>query len=136
MQLRLQKRRQNPLRWKNSQRLNMLQRIDDYSSKSLCHALRRRISLGKKQRHYRQRLPRPRKPSALRNKTNPKVNGQLRGGFQAWSKEQGLGPCGVGLRGFKSHPPHQRLRIDGAKDRLLPCYRCFSYFTDCGLMIR
>ena len=28
------------------------------------------------------------------------------GGFQAWSKEQGLGPCGEGLRGFKSHPPH------------------------------
>ncbi len=28
------------------------------------------------------------------------------GGLQAWSKEQGLGPCPVGVRGFKSHPPH------------------------------
>ena len=28
------------------------------------------------------------------------------GGLQVWSKEQGLGPCRVGVRGFKSHPPH------------------------------
>ena len=35
------------------------------------------------------------------------------GGFQAWSKEQGLGPCGVGLRGFKSHPPHLYKQIAG-----------------------
>ena len=31
---------------------------------------------------------------------------RCRGGFQAWSKERGLGPRGEGLRGFKSHPPH------------------------------
>ena len=24
-----------------------------------------------------------------------------------WSKEQGLGPCRVGVRGFEPHPPHQ-----------------------------
>jgi DNA polymerase II large subunit len=30
------------------------------------------------------------------------------GGVRVWSKETGLGPVGVGLRGFKSHPPHQR----------------------------
>jgi hypothetical protein len=29
-----------------------------------------------------------------------------RGGFRAWSKEQGLGPCRAGVHGFKSHPPH------------------------------
>jgi hypothetical protein len=28
------------------------------------------------------------------------------GGLPVWSKEQGLGPCRVGVRGFKSHPPH------------------------------
>jgi hypothetical protein len=28
------------------------------------------------------------------------------GGARAWSKGSGLGPDGVGLRGFKSHPPH------------------------------
>jgi hypothetical protein len=28
------------------------------------------------------------------------------GGFRVWSKEQGLGPCRVGVRGFESHPPH------------------------------
>ena len=28
------------------------------------------------------------------------------GGLQVWSKEQGLGPCRAGVRGFKSHPPH------------------------------
>ena len=30
------------------------------------------------------------------------------GGSQAWSKAQGLEPCGIALRGFKSHPPHQK----------------------------
>ena len=29
-----------------------------------------------------------------------------RGGCQARSKAQGSGPCPVGVRGFKSHPPH------------------------------
>ena len=33
----------------------------------------------------------------------------LSGGFRARSKEQGLGPCREGVRGFKSHPPHQKL---------------------------
>jgi hypothetical protein len=28
------------------------------------------------------------------------------GGFRVWSKEQGLGPCRIGVRGFESHPPH------------------------------
>ena len=28
------------------------------------------------------------------------------GGLQARSKEQCLGPCRAGVRGFKSHPPH------------------------------
>ena len=28
------------------------------------------------------------------------------GGVRVWSKETGLGPVGVGLRGFKSRPPH------------------------------
>src|SRR6266516_2594157 len=31
----------------------------------------------------------------------------LSGGCQARSKAQGSGPCPVGVRGFKSHPPHQ-----------------------------
>ena len=31
---------------------------------------------------------------------------KIGGGSQVWSKAQGLGPCGVALRGFKSHPPH------------------------------
>ena len=31
------------------------------------------------------------------------------GGARAWSKGSGSGPDGVGLRGFKSHPPHQNL---------------------------
>src|SRR5216683_3371863 len=30
-----------------------------------------------------------------------------RGGCQDRSKAQGSGPCPVGVRGFKSHPPHQ-----------------------------
>ena len=30
----------------------------------------------------------------------------LSGGFRAWSKEQGLGPCREGVRGFESHLPH------------------------------
>jgi hypothetical protein len=34
------------------------------------------------------------------------LKSRCRGGFQAWSKERGLGPRGEGLRGFKSHPPH------------------------------
>ena len=29
------------------------------------------------------------------------------GGARARTKGSGLGPDGVGLRGFKSHPPHQ-----------------------------
>jgi integrase/recombinase XerD len=28
------------------------------------------------------------------------------GGLRARSKEQGLGPCRIGVRGFESHPPH------------------------------
>ena len=27
-------------------------------------------------------------------------------GVSEWSKEAGLGPAAVGLRGFESHPPH------------------------------
>ena len=30
----------------------------------------------------------------------------LSGGVRVWSKETGLGPVGIGLRGFKPHPPH------------------------------
>ena len=29
------------------------------------------------------------------------------GGSQVWSKAQGSGPCPVGVRGFKSLPPHE-----------------------------
>src|SRR6266699_5742072 len=32
-----------------------------------------------------------------------------RGGCQDRSKAQGSGPCPVGVRGFKSHPPHSQL---------------------------
>ena len=27
-------------------------------------------------------------------------------GVSEWSKEAGLGPAAIGLRGFESHPPH------------------------------
>ena len=33
------------------------------------------------------------------------------GGLRARSKEQGLGPCRAGVRGFESHPPHLNLGI-------------------------
>jgi hypothetical protein len=33
------------------------------------------------------------------------------GGVRVWSKETGLGPVGVGLRGFKSRPPHHNPRF-------------------------
>jgi hypothetical protein len=33
------------------------------------------------------------------------------GGLPVWSKEQGLGPCRVGVRGFESHPPHHEPRF-------------------------
>ena len=33
------------------------------------------------------------------------------GGVRVWSKETGLGPVGVGLRGFKSRPPHHNARF-------------------------
>ena len=49
--------------------------------------------------------------------SNKKVTSS--GGFQAWSKEQGLGPCGVGLRGFKSHPPHHYGKTAGGFIRAL-----------------
>ena len=35
-----------------------------------------------------------------------RIFSSLGGGLQVWSKEQGLGPCRAGVRGFKSHPPH------------------------------
>ena len=31
----------------------------------------------------------------------------LQAGVSEWSKEAGLGPAAVGLRGFEPHPPHQ-----------------------------
>ncbi len=39
------------------------------------------------------------------------------GVVRVWSKEAGLGPAGVGLRGFKPHTPHSRrdlLELRGA----------------------
>ena len=30
------------------------------------------------------------------------------GVVRVWSKESGLGPDGIGLRGFKPHTPHQK----------------------------
>jgi hypothetical protein len=40
------------------------------------------------------------------------------GGLRARSKEQGLGPCRAGVRGFESHPPHQILQVQKC---------CFSF---------
>jgi hypothetical protein len=31
-------------------------------------------------------------------------------GVSEWSKEAGLGPAAVGLRGFEPHPPHQHVK--------------------------
>ena len=36
----------------------------------------------------------------------------MRGGARARSKGSGSGPDGVGLRGFKSHPPHHKFYIN------------------------
>ena len=30
-------------------------------------------------------------------------------GVSEWSKEAGLGPAAIGLRGFESHPPHHHI---------------------------
>ena len=35
------------------------------------------------------------------------VGGMVCRGLQVWSKEQGSGPCRVGVRGFESHSLHQ-----------------------------
>ncbi len=40
----------------------------------------------------------------------------LRGGFRARSKEQGLGPCREGVRGFKSHLPHHHVQESTRQD--------------------
>ena len=46
---------------------------------------------------------------------NPKLASKsentVSGGVRVWSKETGLGPVGVGLRGFKSRPPHHSTRF-------------------------
>ena len=41
-------------------------------------------------------------------------------GVSEWSKEQGLGPCRVGVRGFEPHPPHFLKRLFNARTLFLP----------------
>jgi ABC-type ATPase with predicted acetyltransferase domain len=40
-------------------------------------------------------------------------------GVSEWSKEQGLGPCRVGVRGFEPHPPHFRRDLTGLTGSIL-----------------
>ena len=40
-----------------------------------------------------------------------KKSKNLYAGVSEWSKETGLGPVGVGLRGFEPRPPHQEMNM-------------------------
>lgn len=51
------------------------------------------------------------------------------GGFQARSKERGLGPRGEGLRGFKSHPPHFSLNPTDTAKRFVVVIHVFLSFS-------
>src|SRR2546427_9187034 len=53
--------------------------------------------------------PSPQEPAPNQLKHLSKADSLIRsrGGCQDRSKAQGSGPCPVGVRGFKSHPPHQ-----------------------------
>jgi hypothetical protein len=50
------------------------------------------------------------------------------GGLQARSKEQGLGPCRAGVRGFESHPPHFSVFLFSCS-----CEKLLSTSTSLGL---
>ncbi len=43
-------------------------------------------------------------------------------GVSEWSKEAGLGPAAVGLRGFDPHPPHQKLKPSALRRHVTPAH--------------